>query len=105
MRQYLRQTAADFFTPARVENLRRSSGGDRLSLLAEIGTRTGPDLFSAAVRMESETLTIRRIRENPFLGWLIEKEFQEIEEEAGQPAAEAETRTEGGLILPHWVKK
>ena len=61
-------------------------------------------LFSAAARLESET-SDREGRGNPLLGWLIEKEFQEIEEKMGGPAVESETRTEGGLILPHWVKK
>ncbi len=100
----LQAAAADFFTPARVENLRRHL--EEIAYLYWLKSELEPAriLFSAAVRMESETLDPKE-RENPFLGWLIEKEFQEIEEVAGQPAVEAETRTEGGLILPHWVKK
>jgi len=100
----LQAAAADFFTPARVENLRRHL--EEIAYLYWLKSEPEParTLFSAAVRLEGETLDPKE-RENPFLGWLFEKEFQEIEEVAGQPAVEAETRTEGGLILPHWVKK
>ena len=61
-------------------------------------------LFSASVRLENET-SDRERPESPLLVWLIEKEFQEIEEKKSGPAVAPETRTEGGLILPHWVKK
>jgi hypothetical protein len=100
----IQQAAADFFTPPRVENFHR--------YLEEIAylywLKAEPERFrvlvSAAARLESETLN-REGRESPLLAWLFEKEFQEIEEENDGLAEESETRTEGGLILPHWVKK
>ena len=100
----IQQAAADFFTPTRVENLHRHL--EEIAYLYRL--KSEPELsralFSAAARLESETLA-REGRESPLLGWLIEKEFQEIEEKKSGPAVESETRTEGGLILPHWVKK
>ena len=100
----IQQAAGDFFTPARVENLRRHL--EEIAYLYWLKSETEPalDLFSAAVRLEGET-SDRERPESPLLGWLIEKEFQEIEEKKSGPAVEPETRTEGGLILPHWVKK
>ena len=100
----IQQAAADFFTPTRVENLHRHL--EEIAYLYRL--KSEPELsralFSAAARLESETLDPPG-QESPLLTWLIEKEFQEIEEEQGGPAVESETRTEGGLILPHWVKK
>ncbi len=94
----IQQTADDYFTPARVENLHR--------YLEEIAylywLKSKPELsrvlISAAVRLESETPGF-------LLSWLVEKEFQKMEEQNGRPAVESESRTEGGLILPDWVKR
>ena len=100
----IQQAAADFFTPTRVEHLRRHL--EEIAYLYRL--KSEPErfraLFLAAARLESETLDPPS-QESPLLTWLIEKEFQEIEEEHGGHAVESETRTEGGLILPHWVKK
>jgi len=100
----IQQAAADFFTSTRVEHLRRHL--EEIAYLYRL--KSEPErsraLFSAAARLESEPLD-REGQESPLLGWLIEKEFQEIEEKKSGSAVESETRTEGGLILPHWVKK
>jgi hypothetical protein len=100
----IQQAAADFFTPARVENLHRHLEEIAYLYRLKADPELSRALFSAAARIGVET-SDREGRENPFLCWLIEKEFQEIEEEKSATAVEAETRTEGGLILPHWVKK
>jgi hypothetical protein len=100
----IQQAATDFFTPARVAHFQRHL--EEIAYLYWLKSEPAMSraLFSAAARLEGETLD-REGRESPLLGWLIEKEFQEIEEKKSGPAEESETRTEGGLILPHWVKK
>jgi len=100
----IQQAAADFFTPTRVEHLHRHLEEIAYLFWLKSEPERSRALFSAAARLEGETLD-REGRESPLLGWLIEKEFQEIEEEKSGPVVESETRTEGGLILPHWVKK
>jgi hypothetical protein len=100
----IQQEVTDFFTPARVAHFHRHL--EEIAYLYWLKSEPGLSrvLFSAAARLEGETID-REGRESPLLGWLIEKEFQEIEEKKSGPAVESETRTEGGLILPHWVKK
>ena len=100
----IQQAATDFFTPARVAHFHRHLEEIAYLYWLKSEPALSRALFSAAARLEGETLD-REGRENPLLSWLIEKEFQEIEEKKSGPALESETRTEGGLILPHWVKK
>ena len=100
----IQQAAADFFTPTRVAHFHRHLEEIAYLYWLKSEPELSRALFSAAARLEGETLD-REGRESPLLGWLIEKEFQEIEEKKSGPAVESETRTEGGLILPHWVKK
>ncbi len=42
---------------------------------------------------------------HPLLSWLVQKEFLPAEGTTEDQPARAEERTEGGLILPAWVKK
>jgi hypothetical protein len=100
----IQQAAVDFFTPTRIENLHRHLEEIAYLYWLKSEPERSRALLSAAVRLESEPLD-REGRESPLLSWLIEKEFQEIEEKKSGPAVESETRTEGGLILPHWVKR
>ena len=100
----IQQEVTDFFTPARVAHFHRHLEEIAYLYWLKSEPELSRVLFSAAARLEGETID-REGRESPLLGWLIEKEFQEIEEEKSGPAVESETRTEGGLILPHWVKK
>ncbi len=100
----IQQEVADFFTPTRVAHFHRYLEEIAYLYWLKSEPELSRALFSAAARLGGAIID-REGRESPLLGWLIEKEFQEFEEKNSGPAVESETRTEGGLILPHWVKK
>jgi hypothetical protein len=98
------QTVNEIFSPERVKNLYR--------YLEEIvylywlkGELEQARVLLGATNHLREGFAGLPVQENPLLTWLIEKEFPEVEEIKSEPAPPPETRTEGGLILPHWVKK
>ena len=98
------QTADVIFTPNRVENLYRYL--EEIVYLYWIkGEAEQARVLLGAVDRLKEVFAGLPVRENPLLTWLIEKEFPEVEEEKNAPPPPPETRTEGGLILPNWVKK
>ena len=75
----IQQAATDYFTPTRVEHFHRHL--EEIAYLYWL--KSVPELSGSCVqrlpRLEGESLD-RAGRQSPLLGWLIEKEFQEIEE-------------------------
>ncbi len=104
LQRVIQQAATDIFTPARIENFHRHLEEIAYLYWLKSAPELSWDLVAAAARLEGEPLD-REKRGSPLLAWLIEKEFQENEETTSGSVEESETRTEGGLILPHWVKK
>ena len=99
-----RQTVTELFTTERVENLYRYL--EEIAYLYWIkGELEQARILSTAVNRLRTSLAGPPFHENPVLTWLIEKEFPEIDEKKSEPATPPETRTEGGLIIPHWVKE
>jgi hypothetical protein len=98
------QTANEIFTPDRVGNFYRYLE-EIVYLYWVKGDAEQARVLLGAVDRLKEVFAGLPVRENPLLTWLIEKEFPEVEGEENAPPPPPETRTEGGLILPHWVKK
>jgi hypothetical protein len=98
------QTVNDFFTSERVGNLYRYL--EEIVYLYWIkGDLDQARILLGAADHLKEGFVGLPVQENPLLIWLIEKDFPEVEGKESEPAPPPETRTEGGLILPHWVKK
>jgi hypothetical protein len=99
-----RQTVNDFFTSERVGNLYRYLEEIVYLYWIKGDLDQARVLLGAADHLKGGFAGLP-VQENPLLIWLVEKDFSEVEGIGSEPAPPPETRTEGGLILPHWVNK
>lgn len=105
IRGVIDQAVGEIFHPDRKERLFRFIEG--IAYLYWIKGRSGKaGTIVAALAECRQEIAARPGAVHPLLSWLLEKELVPAEGDTGEtePASEEE-RTEGGLIIPSWVKK